>query len=63
MAPCGLGEYYTILHLMETQLGASRAGCLLLAVVVQLNRQQKENNRLFYLTLRKDKLGYSSQMH
>lgn len=45
--------------LMETQLGASKAGCSTVSCcrVAFFDRQQKGNNKLFYPALGKDKLG------
>lgn len=58
MVPCGLGEYYTMLRVMETQLGASKAGCSTVSCcrAAIFDSQQKGNNKLFYLAQRKDKL-------
>lgn len=48
-----------MLRLMETQLGASKAGCSTVSScrAAIFNRQQKGNNKFFYLALRREKLG------
>lgn len=47
-----------MLRLMETQLGASKAGCSTVSCcrAAIFDSQQKGNNTLFYLAQRKDKL-------
>lgn len=47
-----------MLRVMETQLGASKAGCSTVSCcrAAIFDSQQKGNNKLFYLAQRKDKL-------